>query len=973
MKKITFLALFAALGLVAQGQISRYIKVIGTGDSTGTSWSNASGRTQIQARIDEVAGATNQGTVYFAAGTYLIGAQIQLKNNVQLMGGYSADGSGTRDLLNNQTILDGQFNKRILYTGDNSPIAAFTKITKVDGFVLQRGSSSYGSAAAISLGTVLENCIIRNNNGSTQGAAIFIKRHYSLSSPTTGWNMASALINCVIVNNTSSNLAAAIFTNDDSHFNVINCTIANNKSTDATGGVGGLLFAKNIRYARVSNNIFYNNSSPVTGRNNFYHTGTDALAAVFNNYFFESSFPNTNITALNGNKLSTDVANPGFAGATGFQGHDAAKMPDIALADWRLTSTSGLIGSGSALSGRADITYPYSSPYFNSAARAFSTVTNDVQGSSRVINTTVEMGAYEYNPVTSNVSSSNINYGTVNANQEASKGSSITQTATPASGYHFVNWTENGTEVSTNASYKFTAISNRTLVANFEPNTIALSSGITNASTISCTTCDVTVASGAELTVGADKTLKSITLAAGGKLTLSSGTLSASNGITLQNTASGTASFVDERTADNPTAITGTVEQTITETNRNWYVAIPVSGKTASDITLSGAKIVQRNEAESRWDDVLSGAGLTPGIGYIAVASASSGTTSWSLNGNLNSGKVEVPVTRSGATSAGFNLLGNPYPSYLNWEQVLSLNATNEALLQPSIWYRTKTVAGYNFQTYNSAGRIATPTTTSGYIPPMQAFWVRANNAGLVTFTNAMRSHGDGSGNMLKAPGVNPQKIIRLQLSNETSSDETVVYFDENAQNNFDKYDTEKMFNNVSSKPELYTKADNEKLVINGLAGVTDQQELPVGVTYPQGGNLKLKITGLSNFDSNTHIWLLDKQENIQTELTPETEYTFSITATTGNESRFSLLFRAPGATTGNVNAESNQVSVFVNAQNEIVINAVEGSRYSVYNTAGQQMAAGKTGSSFETINQQLNNGVYVVRVGSVSKRVIVK
>ena len=33
--------------------------------------------------------------------------------------------------------------------------------------------------------------------------------------------------------------------------------------------------------------------------------------------------------------------------------------------------------------------------------------------------------------------------------------------------YHFVNWTENGTEVSTSATYSFTATANRTLTANF--------------------------------------------------------------------------------------------------------------------------------------------------------------------------------------------------------------------------------------------------------------------------------------------------------------------------------------------------------------------------------------------------------------------------------------------------------------------------------------------------------------------------
>ena len=46
-------------------------------------------------------------------------------------------------------------------------------------------------------------------------------------------------------------------------------------------------------------------------------------------------------------------------------------------------------------------------------------------------------------------------------------GSSATVTAKPAAGFQFVNWTEGGTRVSTNASYTFTVTANRTLVANF--------------------------------------------------------------------------------------------------------------------------------------------------------------------------------------------------------------------------------------------------------------------------------------------------------------------------------------------------------------------------------------------------------------------------------------------------------------------------------------------------------------------------
>ncbi len=56
--------------------------------------------------------------------------------------------------------------------------------------------------------------------------------------------------------------------------------------------------------------------------------------------------------------------------------------------------------------------------------------------------------------------------GTYNAGEE------VTVTATPFDGYSFVNWTENGTEVSSNAAYTFTVMSDRYLVANFEENIV---------------------------------------------------------------------------------------------------------------------------------------------------------------------------------------------------------------------------------------------------------------------------------------------------------------------------------------------------------------------------------------------------------------------------------------------------------------------------------------------------------------------
>ena len=60
------------------------------------------------------------------------------------------------------------------------------------------------------------------------------------------------------------------------------------------------------------------------------------------------------------------------------------------------------------------------------------------------------------------------NAGTITGAGSYASGSTCTLRATPNSGYTFVNWLENGTSVSTNATYSFTVTGNRNLVAVFD-------------------------------------------------------------------------------------------------------------------------------------------------------------------------------------------------------------------------------------------------------------------------------------------------------------------------------------------------------------------------------------------------------------------------------------------------------------------------------------------------------------------------
>ena len=79
------------------------------------------------------------------------------------------------------------------------------------------------------------------------------------------------------------------------------------------------------------------------------------------------------------------------------------------------------------------------------------------------------------------------NGGTLVGGGTYQEGQNCTVRATPAIGFNFVNWTENGTPVSTSASYTFTVNANRNLVANFETVTIDIKVNINPAESANIT------------------------------------------------------------------------------------------------------------------------------------------------------------------------------------------------------------------------------------------------------------------------------------------------------------------------------------------------------------------------------------------------------------------------------------------------------------------------------------------------------
>lgn len=495
---------------------------------------------------------------------------------------------------------------------------------------------------------------------------------------------------------------------------------------------------------------------------------------------------------------------------------------------------------------------------------------------------------------------------------------------------------------------------------------------------------NLTIANGSSLSVGA-----------GNQLTVS--TSMTNNGtLNLLSTSGGTATILTPATISG--SGTASVNQYLSQdatSARNWYISSPVSG--ASAVTPSGYTFYQYVEpgnnadlsvinSSAYWQGLVTGTAYTSGRGYIALPT-SNGSTTFTFNGSLHStgNNISVALTKLGTLKTGFNLIGNPYPAHytITKAQTDAANALN------TIWYRTATWVVdnvtpsnskyvYTFQTclINGDGSIqGTPSGTTNIIPPMQAFWVRTTIDGSTFNFNGTLSHQ--ASNPMKVPSKKEvsQPIARFHVSNGIVSDEALIYFNTNASNDFDSYDALKMNNNSPSVPEIYTLADNQQITINGMNAIPYDSEIPLGFTTGKAGSFSITASQFSNFDTGTQIILNDNQTNTQWNLTDGSAYNFNSDITNSNTNRFSLVFKAPSISTGNINndSESNSVLVYLNVNNLITINCKNGifgqATVCVYNSLGQKLEEKTLTSSISVFEKLFPAGVYVVSVSANGKR----
>jgi len=492
----------------------------------------------------------------------------------------------------------------------------------------------------------------------------------------------------------------------------------------------------------------------------------------------------------------------------------------------------------------------------------------------------------------------------------------------------------------------------------------------------------VVVESG-ELTIDQDVSVTDLTINPNAKLTLNPGiTITIAGTFIIKSSNQGLGTFINAGYI--AMSNKSYVEQYLTA-GRNWYISTPVMFAKSNTIkTPLTNKLWSYDEPTANWTEISNATtSLSVMKGYISNVAKD---TVISYFGYVNGYTQTLDVYRTGKTAAsGFNLIGNPFQACVNWDMAVKTN------LDSSFWYRTKnTNNAYVFDTYNASLHIGTNNNGKGavtkYIPPMQAVWIRVDStktSGTLTFDNTMLSH-PVAGNTLKSDVTITN--IRLKVSNDKNSDETIIVFNENASNSFDNYDSEKMFGTNKDLPELYTIADAEKLVINGLESVAKNSNIPLGFKTAKAGTFTISANEINGLEGIPVI-LEDKLLNKTQDLTQTASYTFA-SDSVNDTTRFAIRLKAdngpfccglfPDLESGVNTIDDNSITVFAKG-NTITINStdINNGTASVYNLLGQEIVTSKITGTTTVITESISAGTYFVKIEKgktvVTKKIIIE
>lgn len=272
--------------------------------------------------------------------------------------------------------------------------------------------------------------------------------------------------------------------------------------------------------------------------------------------------------------------------------------------------------------------------------------------------------------------------------------------------------------------------------------------------------------------------------------------------------------------------------------------------------------------------------------------------------GPINQGNIKVDLSYTPNPSDprnGYNLVGNPYPSVINWENVIRVNVINELKV-------IKPAGGY--ATYMDGISVNADNLNLAYIQPGQGFYTRASSSGAsITFqensksvtSTPVRLLSTNHSEYLTFEGIptntnhkvksNRTAQLRLSLQDNANTEEAVSIFKPGSDLKAGSEDA--MFFGGSTVSLSFLSSDNVKLSINSMPEVHNINELKLSVSATASGKVKLNFTDLSALEG-FKIALQDNHLFKLTEIKDVSEYEFEIDLSdpaTFGDNRLKLLF----------------------------------------------------------------------------------
>ena len=315
--------------------------------------------------------------------------------------------------------------------------------------------------------------------------------------------------------------------------------------------------------------------------------------------------------------------------------------------------------------------------------------------------------------------------------------------------------------------------------------------------------------------------------------------------------------------------------------------------------------------------------------------------------GTLNQGHIIVKdwftpsssnlsyTAASPITVKGFNLVGNPYPSSINWDTFQSMTPGSTIYgqnISTSIYVLDPISHNYGAYIAGNGGIGGTNNATNIIASGQGFFVITSATTATLTFDETAKTTTQvtGSSLLMGSPvNVSNNQYLKLRLAKDSvNTDETVIRFNSNGSTNFNPGLDAPYKGGYGSVSLSGISNDHVSLAIDVIPLPHAQPEsVSLNVTANTDGAYTISLKDLVSVPQLYDLWLIDKYKKDTTNLRQNSSYTFNIakadTASYG-ANRFKLVIGQNPAFacqllsfTGSKMQGSRQVQLVWNTQNE--------------------------------------------------------